>query len=406
MAGPRANLNSFLTHFNDIQFQKDGQRMATALSIRQRDALRPLLDDINETLISRYIFSPFDDLLIAHLKCCKALVIDNDPIEAFNNKCQLIQALIKVLIQLKDENWILPVMYISAVEVRQLATLADNYKQTSGESSTHVKPDECLEEAASQIMSCFRVCANDNRATQEVTKRKGMINLINQLFKIYFKINKLHLYKPLTRALENANMMNQFSLAQTVTYNYFTGMKSLFDSDYKKAEELLSFAFNNCHPEAHKNLKLILIYLIPVKMLLGHMPSDQLLYKYDLQEFALVIRAVKDGNVRDLDEALETNAHFFWSNGIYLILEKLKMIAFRNICKKVSLMVTSHQIPIQVITTAMKYLYDEEINLEEVHCILANLIFEGKIKGYISLQHQKLVISKQNPFPALSSITS
>ncbi|CAG2183127.1 unnamed protein product, partial [Oppiella nova] len=218
-------------------------------------------DDINESVISRYVFAPFDDLLSAHLKCCRALVVDNDPIEAFHLKCQGIQALIKVLTQLKDENWILEVMYVSAVELRQLATVADEYKRKSGDSSAHVKPDECLEECASQLMACFRVCANDNRAAAEVSKRKGMINLINQLFKIYFKINKLHLYKPLTRALENANMKNEFSLAQTVTYNYFTGMKSLFDSDYKKAEELLAFAFNKCHPEAHKNHRLILIYL-------------------------------------------------------------------------------------------------------------------------------------------------
>ena len=245
-------LNSFLTHFNDIQYEKDGHKMANVLSISQRNALQPLYSDINETVISRYVFSPFDDLLIAHLKCCKALV-DSDPIEAFNYKCQLIQALTKLLSQLKDENWILPVMYVSAVEIRQLATIADHYKRRIGDMSAQSKPDECLEEAAAQLMACFRICANDNRAAPEVSKRKGMINLINQLFKIYFKINKLHLYKPLTRALENSsNMKSQLTLAQTVTYDYFTGMKSLFDSDYKKAEELLSFAFNNCHPDYHK----------------------------------------------------------------------------------------------------------------------------------------------------------
>lgn len=31
--------------------------------------------------------------------------------------------------------------------------------------------------------------------------------------------------------------------------------------------------------------------------------------------------------------------------------------------------------------------------------------FQGHIKGYISHQHQKLVVSKQNPFPPLSSVS-
>jgi len=44
-----------------------------------------------------------------------------------------------------------------------------------------------------------------------------------------------------------------------------------------------------------------------------------------------------------------------------------------------------------------------DVDDDEVQCIIANLIFEDKIKGYISFQHQKLVISKQNAFPPLSS---
>jgi hypothetical protein len=198
-------------------------------------------------------------------------------------------------------------------------------------------------------------------------------------------------------------MMNHFSLAQRVTYSYFTGMKALFDLDFKKAEELLSFSFNNCHPHMFKNQRLILLFLVPVKMLLGHMPSDMLLHKYDLLQFAPIVKAVKQGNIREMDKALECNADFFWNHGIYLILEKLKNIAYRNIFKKVSLILKTHQIPIDNFVSALIFCDNKDITPEEVHCILANLIYEGKIRGYISLQHQKLVISKQNPFPPLAS---
>lgn len=34
------------------------------------------------------------------------------------------------------------------------------------------------------------------------------------------------------------------------------------------AEELLSFAFDHCHRSSQKNKRMILIYLLPVKMLL------------------------------------------------------------------------------------------------------------------------------------------
>ena len=48
----------------------------------------------------------------------------------------------------------------------------------------------------------------------------------------------------------------------------------------------------------------------------------------------------------------------------------------------------------------------EDVDLDETECILANLIYEGKIKGYISHQHQKLVISKANAFPALNQTSA
>jgi hypothetical protein len=47
----------------------------------------------------------------------------------------------------------------------------------------------------------------------------------------------------------------------------------------------------------------------------------------------------------------------------------------------------------------------EDIDADETECILANLIYEGKIKGYISQQHQKLVVSKQSAFPPLATVS-
>ena len=45
-----------------------------------------------------------------------------------------------------------------------------------------------------------------------------------------------------------------------------------------------------------------------------------------------------------------------------------------------------------------------EIDLDEVECIVANLIYRKYLKGYISHSHRVVVVSKQDPFPKLSSI--
>lgn len=125
----------------------------------------------------------------------------------------------------------LPVMYVMCLELRLLALRAENSKNIKNS-----KPGEILEKCAECLMGCFRVCAADNRSVDEETKRWGMLNLVNQLFKVYFRINKLHLCKPLIRAIDSSAFKDRFSKAQRVTYKFFVGKKAMFDSNYKSGK--------------------------------------------------------------------------------------------------------------------------------------------------------------------------
>lgn len=136
------------------------------------------------------------------------------------------------------------------------------------------------------------------------------------------------------------------------------------------------------------------------------MPSEQLLNRYDLPQFAQVAAAVKSGNLRQLDEALEQHEHFFIECGIFMMLEKLKIITYRTLFKKVAHLLGTNQIPLEAFVTTLKFMGVTDADSDEVQCIVANLICQGKIKGYLSHQHQKLVIAKQSPFPPLSAVTT
>lgn len=232
-----------------------------------------------------------------------------------------------------------------------------------------------------------------------------MLNLVNQLFKVYFRINKLHLCKPLIRAIEALSFKDSFPLPEQITYKYFVGRKAMFDSDYKNADEFLSFAFENCWKKFTKNKRLILIYLVPVKMLLGYMPKKEILQRYDVLQFYELSCALKEGNVRKFDDVIQKHETFFIKCGIYLLVEKLKFIVYRNLFKRVYLIKQSHQLDLSSFQSALEFVGEKDITMDETHCIVANLIFEGKIKGYISHTHNKLVVSKQNPFPPLNTVS-
>ncbi|KAL5112189.1 PCI domain-containing protein 2 [Taenia crassiceps] len=136
----------------------------------------------------------------------------------------------------------------------------------------------------------------------------------------------------------------------------------MFDGDLKMANSCLTFAFERCLASNKGNKRLILIYLIPVRMLLGILPYNALLQKYKLEEFEGIASAVK-----------------IFSAGI----------------------LKTHLLPVPAFTEALKKMGVDDIDADETECILANLVYEGKIKGYLAHQQQKLVVSKIQPFPSL-----
>lgn len=406
-----SELRNYLMNLATALDERDGVGAADLLSIKDPHAdNKRLVQQISSAqnlnhMIEQHFMSPFDEVVGSHLLTLVAYGQRADFVEAYSYQSNVVQAIVRMLQSQKEENWSLPIMFVATLDLRLIAIQADHQifdsKGGSG-SNTQSLVWDTLEKSADLLMQCFRVCASDSRAAVADSKKWGMLNLVNQLFKIYFKVNKLHLCRPLIRAIDQSNLKEHFARAQLVTYKFYVGKKHMFDSEYRLAEESLSFAFLRCHKGSRRNKKLILIYLIPVKMLLGQMPKMSLLKKYDLTAFADVAQGVKSGDMRRLDQALAKNETFFIKCGIYLILEKLKTITMRNLFKKVYLILKVSQLPISAFVTALRSVQpDDDIDSEECECLLANLIYEGKIKGYISHQHQKLVVSKQNPFPAL-----
>ncbi|XP_055083280.1 PCI domain-containing protein 2 isoform X1 [Periophthalmus magnuspinnatus] len=394
-------INQYLQQLYEAIDNRDGAFCAQLLSFKHPHVANPRLQlQSPEEKCQQVLEPPYDEMVAAHLRCCFA-VANHDFVEAYKFQTLHSTSFLRAFQSHKEENWALPLMFAVTLDLRIFANNAEQQLQRKGKG----QPGEMLEKAAEQLMSCFRVCASDNRAGIDDSKKWGMMFLSNQLFKIYFKINKLPLCKPLIRAIDSSNLRTEFSPAQTVTYKYYVGRKAMFDSDFKPAEEYLSYSFDHCHRSSQKNKRMILIYLLPVKMLLGHMPTLQLLRKYDLMQFSDVTKGVREGNLLLLNEALSKHETFFIRCGIFLILEKLKIITYRNLFKKVYLLLQTHQLPLEAFLIALRMMKVEGVDLDEVQCILANLIYMGHIKGYISHQHQKLVVSKQNPFPALSTLT-
>lgn len=151
-------------------------------------------------------------------------------------------------------------------------------------------------------------------------------------------------------------------------------------------------------------------------MCLGVFPSPLIASEYDLPEFVELGSAIQLGNLTQYNEIMSKNQSIFIKHGIYLVLEQTKALLYRNLTRRIYLLYDKTiRFNLPYLEIAINYLLslsnkesteenyriedDESMDLNEIECILSNLIYQGRIKGYISHEKRYLVLSKTDPFP-------
>jgi hypothetical protein len=114
-----------------------------------------------------------------------------------------------------------------------------------------------------------------------------------------------------------------------VSYYYYEGLLSLFQYRYKKADKSLNFALTsgNCKGDFKSR---VMRYLVPLNILFGNYPDDKLLEEHNLSEYKGITQACKTGSLALFEQEIEKNEERFLKFGVYLVLEKLKNIVYRN----------------------------------------------------------------------------
>jgi hypothetical protein len=399
--------------------KQDGEALAEALqqisSSRSNAALIAQLTagriDVR-ALSSSVLDRPYDEMLAEQLDSLVAIHC-NDHVKAYSHQesaCTKFHSVFE-----KDTSWSLPAMHRLDLLLRMAAVRADAALKMSAAGGGDITTTQ--EAAVRVLQKSFTICISD-RAELKVSKKWGTLHVINNLFKIYFKLNKLTLCKNLIKAVDGSGfpkalygeelMGRSFPMEQLVTYRYFVGRLSLLNSQFGVAQDHLLFAFKKCPAASYKNKRLILRYLVPVRLVHeGVFASRALLTEYDLPQFVPLCHAVHRGDLRLFERQLDDYQHLFIRHGSYLLVERAKTIAYRNFFRRVYSLHPEGTTKLDV--AMLKRCLDATgVNLDhdEIECVLANLIYKGYIKGYLSHQHGKLVVGKTNAFPDLKQVNA
>jgi len=401
-----AGLGAYLQEVSRAYFAQKGDAFGQLLSFEKSqgvmacgEALRPGSRVDIVQMCERQLQNPIDEMMTSHCKAMTAYSQQNY-LTAYDSLVTSTMAYLKIF-KAAESPWVIEPLYVMIRDLRVMAELADVELKKQGKNTSK------LSDAGSQLMRCFResLAGAGHKAKKIVT-----LFIVNQLFKIYFKLNTLHLCKNLIKAVNSPQVLGfeNFPVSQRVTYKFFVGRLSVFNDEYDQADVDLTYALKHCTKKNTKNKRAILLYLVPVRLLRGSLPKPALLTKHNLPNYIPLVQAMRTGNIRLLNETLQAEQEELIRTGTYIILEKLKASVYRTLFKKIHAIhkTTSakpSQVPLGLIQTGLAAM-GVVMDLDEVECVLVNLIYRKYIKGYISHKARVLVLSKQDAFPSLSAV--
>ncbi|CAG8447358.1 5393_t:CDS:10 [Acaulospora morrowiae] len=395
----RMNISDFFQSLKQHVDRENGTKVAELLTIRapfmqtlashcEKFSVRKL-----ETDAKRILEQPWNELILLYIKVITS-ISKRKYAEAFEEHLLLVQAFHKT----NSSRWSLPILYVIDFDLRLLAIKSDLIFMMAE------KPPKNLEIAARTINRTFSICITD-RSPLATSRKWGTYYFAGLLFKTYFKLKQQNLCKNVMRSIKAASAdlpgFEKFPKAHKVTFLYYHGLQLFLDAEYSSAEEKLVVAFRMCPKNSKKNKELILRYLIPIWLIRGVLPSREILSRYPRLNklYKPFVDAIRDGNVKNFDDALAKNEMKLVSQNTFLTVELAREIAMRVLFKKVYLINNREsKIPLSKFHAALNYV-GREVEMSEVMWFIASMIQKGLIRGHLQYSTQFLVLSTKNAFP-------
>mmetsp|Transcript_36317 Transcript_36317/g.113893 ORF Transcript_36317/g.113893 Transcript_36317/m.113893 type:complete len:407 (-) Transcript_36317:62-1282(-) len=380
----------------------DGQNVGRAFYLPARpdqlvaEVAAALKTGQNSEALATQVFGggiPFAGVFEAHLNALGALGKGSwaNAFGHVHDAFERFGALLKAATEPEDVEFFLPALKVLARDLTVAATKAD----AGVEGSKHLRKAEIA------LKNTFNAMMKDRSGA----RKPALLFVAAQLFQVYSRLNNIPFAKTLVKTLARPSTLEGVRQlkADTITYNYYCGRLFVFEDQFAEAERYLSYAFAKCHRGAVGNKRRILAYLVPVRILLGQMPTEQLLAKYQLPHFLGVCRGIRTGDLRLFESALADHQELFIRQGNFLILERTRRLCHRSLVKKVQRVAgygpDNTRVRLGDLENAFRFL-GADAEPEQVECILAGLIHRGYIKGYIAHAQRLLVLTRKgDPFP-------
>ncbi|GAV51300.1 hypothetical protein ZYGR_0AD04830 [Zygosaccharomyces rouxii] len=298
-----------------------------------------------------------------------------------------------------ETRWITNLLYGVA---RNLVDKCFKETETCDDADTN---NSKLSQCARTIHRSFNLCLNDRNPNDIENRRVGCYSLAPLECKIYHRLQNRDMTKNLIKVLESrSNELNKDVPSHIVAYHYYIGEHYAYEGKHEVSCKHLQLALANCSYHSDQ-LWYILLLLVPQTMLCERRYCnvktlqkicDAKTFSKLMKYYDVPLRCFIDGNVEAYDEHLERYERFFLSHNLYVCMLQLREMVVLKYCKLCWLHGSQKSITRLDVFTRNKR---NDESLDQLECVLANLIAKGHVKGYLSHSNRCIVLSKRDPFP-------
>jgi hypothetical protein len=121
--------------------------------------------------------------------------------------------------------------------------------------------------------------------------------------------------------------------------------------------------------------------------------------------YSPLFTAIHTGNLRLFDSHFSQYEAIFLRRRVFLAVERSRQCCLRALFENAVLGYGGTRIPIEIFEVALR-VGGDPLEREETECFVANMIYRGWIKGYISRERGMVVLSAKEGFPKAAGTLS
>ncbi|KAL8872253.1 MAG: hypothetical protein Q9174_002088 [Haloplaca sp. 1 TL-2023] len=176
------------------------------------------------------------------------------------------------------------------------------------------------EGSANLIREAFKKCASERSGNvsgldgsgKPEGRRIGIYLMANVCLKLFFHCRKLRSAEQIFALIyQQSPPLSLYPAAQRTTFLYYLGRYHFANNHFYRAQLALQAAYDQCHRQATKQSRLILIYLIASNIILGRFPRSRVYQRPEAQDlrdkFDPICQAIVKGDIASFRTLTDIN---------------------------------------------------------------------------------------------------